>query len=69
MLLSLLIIRIHLFLTAGARVDHGHHAGKAVLAINEAVALAKSVDKAVDMVNKGEVITVIQTFDFLESFL
>ena len=40
---------------AGARVDHGHHKGKAVRAINEAVALAKAVDKAVSMVNKGDV--------------
>lgn len=51
----------------GARVDHGHHAGKAVLAINEAVALAKSVDKAVDMVNNDDTL-IIATADHSHVF-
>lgn len=41
----------HFYLAA--RVDHGHHAGKAVRAINDAVAMAKAVEKAVSMISKG----------------
>lgn len=41
----------HFYLAA--RVDHGHHAGKAVRAINDAVAMAKAVDKAASMTSKG----------------
>ena len=38
---------------SAARVDHGHHAGKAARAINDAVAMAKAVEKAVSMISKG----------------
>ena len=41
----------HFYLAA--RVDHGHHAGKAVRAINDAVAMAKAVAKAVSMISNG----------------
>ena len=34
-------------------MDHGHHAGKAVRAMNDAVAMAKAVEKAVSMISKG----------------
>ena len=44
---------ICLFISLAARVDHGHHAGKAVRAINDAVAMAKAVAKAVRMISKG----------------
>jgi len=43
----------------GARVDHGHHAGKAVRAVNDAVALAKAVDKAVSMVDKDDTLMIV----------
>ena len=42
-----------LFISLAARVDHGHHAGKAVRAINDAVAMAKAVEKAVSMISRG----------------
>ena len=44
---------------SAARIDHGHHAGKAARALNEAVALAKAVEKAVGMVDKGKVTMVL----------
>ena len=47
---------LYIIIFLGARVDHGHHAGKAVRAVNDAVALAKAVDKAVSMVDKGALI-------------
>ena len=39
---------------SGGRIDHGHHAGQAVRAITDAVALAKAVSRAVEMVDKGD---------------
>ena len=42
------------FFFSGARIDHGHHAGLAVRAITDAVALAKAVSRAVEMVDKGD---------------
>ena len=45
--------RSHFFFSGG-RIDHGHHAGQAVRAITDAVALAKAVSRAVKMVDKGD---------------
>ena len=42
---------------SGARIDHGHHKGQAVRAVTDAVALAKAVSGAVDMVDKGDHVT------------
>lgn len=42
-----------------ARIDHGHHAGKAVRALNEAVALAKAVDKAISLVDKEDTLLIV----------
>ncbi|XP_022781343.1 intestinal-type alkaline phosphatase-like [Stylophora pistillata] len=40
------------------RIDHGHHANKAVKAINDGVAMEKAVMKAKEMINKETLITV-----------
>ena len=37
----------------GGRIDHGHHAGKAVRALNDAIAMAKACGKAVTMTDRG----------------
>ncbi|XP_067051441.1 alkaline phosphatase-like isoform X2 [Acropora muricata] len=42
----------------GARIDHGHHAGRAVRALNDAVAFSEAVKKAVEMVNKDETLLI-----------
>lgn len=42
----------------GARIDHGHHANRAVRALYDAVALAKAVDKAVSMVNRDDTLLI-----------
>ena len=44
---------------SAARIDHGHHAGKAARALHEAVAFAKAVEKAVGMVDKGKVTMIL----------
>ena len=44
---------------SAARIDHGHHAGKAVRALHDTVALAKAVKKAVGMVDKGKVTMIL----------
>ena len=45
---------IHLFSIAGGRIDHGHHAGQAVRALNDAVAMAKACGKANEMTSRGK---------------
>ena len=37
----------------GGRIDHGHHAGKAHLALHDAVEMANAVAKAVSMTKEG----------------
>ena len=57
MSLNLLCSKIvHSFFT-GARIDHGHHAGQAVRAVTDAVAMAKAVSRAVTLVDKGDHVT------------
>ena len=41
------------FFFTGGRIDHGHHAGMAVTALNDAVALNKAVAKTLQIVNKS----------------
>lgn len=48
-----------LFFFSGARIDHGHHAGQAVRAVTDAVAMAKAVSRAVSLVDKGDDVTYI----------
>ena len=36
------------------RIDHGHHDGKAVKALNDAVAMDKAVKNALTLVDKGK---------------
>ena len=48
-----------LFFLPGGRIDHGHHDGKAVKALNEAVAMNKAVTKALQILNKGKIIPLI----------
>ena len=41
-------------LLSGGRIDHGHHDGQAVRALNDAVAMAKACGKAMEMTNRGK---------------
>ena len=41
-------------LFSAGRIDHGHHDGKAVKALNDAVAMNKAVSKALEIVKKGK---------------
>jgi len=50
----------------GGRIDHGHHDGKAVKALNEAVAMNKAVTKALQMVNKGKITPLIAIYLFFK---
>ena len=43
----------------GGRVDHGHHAGNAQRALNDAVALSEAVAKAVSMVDLSETLILV----------
>ena len=36
------------------RIDHGHHAGRAVKALNDALAMDKAVARTLEIVNKGK---------------
>ena len=48
-------ISVFFFLSSPAgRIDHGHHGGKAVKALTDAVAMNKAVASALKMVNKGK---------------
>ena len=38
----------------GGRIDHGHHAGWAVTALHEAVAMDKAVAKTKQIVDRGK---------------
>lgn len=40
---------------SAGRIDHGHHAGSAIRALTDAVALNKAVAKAIDIVKKGNI--------------
>ena len=44
----------HTVLLSGGRIDHGHHDGQAVRALNDAVAMAKACGKAMEMTNRGK---------------
>ncbi|CAH3032323.1 unnamed protein product, partial [Porites lobata] len=46
-------------LVEGGRIDHGHHDGKAVKALNDAVAMNKAVAKALEIVNKDETLITV----------
>ena len=41
-------------LFSAGRIDHGHHDGKAVRALNDAVAMNEAVSKALEIVKKGK---------------
>lgn len=43
----------------GGRVDHGHHAGNAQRALNDAIALSDAVAKAVEMVDLSETLILV----------
>lgn len=44
----------------GGRIDHGHHSGKAVRALNDAVAMAKACGKAMEMTNRGNTLVCLR---------
>lgn len=48
----------YLMVEAG-RVDHGHHAGSAYLALNDALALSRAVKKALEMVDLSETMILV----------
>ena len=37
----------------GGRIDHGHHAGQAVRALRDALAMADACETAMNMTNRG----------------
>ena len=41
-------------LLSGGCIDHGHHAGQAVRALNDAIAMAKACGRAMEMTNRGK---------------
>ena len=61
-----LLVFFFLFFLPGGRIDHGHHDGKAVKALNEAVAMNKAVTKALEMVNKGKITPLIAIYLFFK---
>ncbi|XP_073258297.1 alkaline phosphatase-like [Porites lutea] len=46
-------------LVEGGRIDHGHHDGKAVKALNDAVAMNKAVARTLEIVNKDETLIIV----------
>ena len=46
--------KVSCVLFSAGRIDHGHHDGNAVKALNDGVAMNKAVAKALEMVNKGK---------------
>ncbi|XP_068755038.1 alkaline phosphatase-like [Montipora capricornis] len=49
----------YFLLVEGGRIDHGHHAGKAVRALNEAIAMAKACATAIDMTNRDDTLLIV----------
>ncbi|XP_078373755.1 alkaline phosphatase-like isoform X2 [Oculina patagonica] len=49
----------YFLLVEGGRIDHGHHGGKAVRALNDAVAMAKACGKAADMTDRDETLLIV----------
>ena len=47
-------ISVFFLLFPAGRIDHGHHDGKAVKALTDAVAMNKAVARALEMVRKGK---------------
>ena len=47
-------ISVFFLLFPAGRIDHGHHDGKAVKALTDAVAMNKAVASALQMVKKGK---------------
>lgn len=46
-------------LVEGGRIDHGHHAGKAVTALHDAIAMEKAVAKSLQLVNRDETLITV----------
>ncbi|XP_048578225.1 alkaline phosphatase isoform X2 [Nematostella vectensis] len=51
----------------GGRIDHGHHAAKAVRALTDAIAMAEAVKKATDITNKDDTL-ILTTADHSHTF-
>jgi len=49
----------YFLLVEAGRIDHGHHAGSAIRALTDAVALNKAVAKAIDIVKKDETLVTV----------
>ncbi|XP_020627403.1 alkaline phosphatase-like isoform X1 [Orbicella faveolata] len=49
----------YFLLVEGGRIDHGHHGGKAVRALNDAVAMAKACGKAIEMTDRDETLLIV----------
>ncbi|KAG7272919.1 hypothetical protein CRUP_002499 [Coryphaenoides rupestris] len=55
-------------LVEGGRIDQAHHAGRASMALHEAVALDQAVEKALELTNEQETLTVV-TADHSQPFV
>jgi len=49
----------YFLLVEGGRIDHGHHGGKAVLSLNDAIAMAKACGKAASITNRDETLLIV----------
>lgn len=49
----------YFLLVEGGRIDHGHHAGRAVRALHDTVAMSKAVAKAVSITDKDETLITV----------
>ncbi|KAJ7363614.1 hypothetical protein OS493_009776 [Desmophyllum pertusum] len=49
----------YFLLVEGGRIDHGHHGGKAVRALNDAVAMAKACGKAATMTDRDDTLLIV----------
>jgi alkaline phosphatase len=49
----------YVLMVEGGRIDHGHHAGSAYLALNETIAFSAAVDAALARVNLRETLVVV----------
>jgi alkaline phosphatase len=49
----------YVLMVEGGRIDHGHHAGSAYLALNEAVSFSKAVQAALERVDLADTLVVV----------
>ncbi len=52
-------ISLSVILISGARIDHGHHAGVATLALTDTLAMDAALSMAQSMTNEQETLTIV----------